>query len=343
MELLVGTYSLPIAGMDGNGDGIYSVPFDGETGAFGAPRLLADCVNPSSMALSPDGKMLFAVREVFSDDDPALASFHLNADGTLTTLSILPITGELPCHLAFDPVQNRLASAQYWTGDVAISPVEDDALQPPTYLPHAGQGPNAARQEGPHAHYVAFTDQGSVLHLVDLGSDSIVSHKLGADNAAVETISLKLPAGSGPRHMVLNHAATCAWVLCELDESLITLSRDGLGWVIDTIRAGFATPVDEDGSGGTIRLSPDESHIYISGRRQSQIAGFAVNGTYIGAVGCGGLSPREFIVTPDGNWVISANQNSNTLTSLRRDRTTGVLTQAKHSCNIGSPVALAVF
>jgi 6-phosphogluconolactonase len=329
--------------MDSNGDGIYSVPFDCETGTFGAPQLLADCVNPSSLALSPDGKILFAGREVFSNDDPALTSFRVNADGTLTTLSNVPIIGELPCYLAFEPVQNRLASAQYWTGDVAISQVEDGTLQPPTYLPRTGHGLNATRQEGPHAHFVAFTDQGTVLHLVDLGTDSIVSHKLAADNTAVESISLNVPAGSGPRHMVLNHAETRAWVLCELDESLITLNRDGLGWVIDTIKAGFDAPVDEDGSGGTIRLSPDEAHIYISGRRQSQIAGFAVNGTYIGAVGCGGLSPREFIVTPDGNWVISANQNSNTLTSLRRDQTTGVLTQAKHSCNIGSPVVLAVF
>mgnify|MGYP001049553123 CR=1 FL=1 len=340
MDLLVGTYSFPFAGMEGNGEGIYSVPFDDETGAFGTPKLLAECVNPSSLALSPDGKMLFAGREVFADDGPALASFRVAADGSLIALPHRSITGELPCHLAFDPVHNRLASAQYWTGDVAICSVVDGVVQPPTYHTRTGHGPNAGRQEGPHAHYVAFTDQGTVLHLVDLGSDSIVSHRLNGEGNATEIATLTVAAGAVPRHMVLSCAETRAWVLCELDESLIPLRRDGLGWVIDTIQSGFDATVGKDGSGGAIRLSPDETHVYISGRRQSQIAVFTTDGTPVGAFDCGGTSPREFIVTPDGNWIISANQTNNTLTSLRRDQATGGLTLKENSCSVGSPVAL---
>lgn len=340
MQLIVGTYSVPLAGMHGEGEGIYSVAFEGKTGEFGAPKLLADCINPSSLALSPDGSLLFAGREVFKADGPALASFRVAADCALTALSEVPITGELPCHIAFDAVHNRLASAQYWSGDVTISVVNDGVLQPPSYLTRTGHGPNAGRQEGPHAHFVAFSDAGTVLHLVDLGTDAIVSHRLGADNTAVEIATVKVPPGSGPRHMVLNHAETRAWVLCELSETLIALKRDGLGWTIDSIQAGFDAPVGEDGSGAAIRLSPDESHIYISGRRQSQIAGLTTEVSYIGAVDCGGTSPREFIVTPDGNWVIVANQISSTLTSLRRDPVTGALTQNNYSCEIGSPVAL---
>lgn len=340
MKLLVGTYSFPIAGVEGNGEGIYSVPFDAKTGAFGEPLLLAECVNPSSLALSSDGKTLFAGREVFADDGPELAAYHMAEDGALTLASRLPIAGELPCHLAFDATHNRLASGQYLTGDVAISALDGGTLQPPSYLTRSGSGPNAGRQEGPHAHYVAFSDQGMVLHLVDLGTDSIVSHRLNAAGEATETAAVTVPRGSGPRHMVMDHTETRAWVFCELDESLITLTRDGLGWAIDAIQPGFEPPVDEDGSGAAIRLSPDGKHLYLSGRRQSKIAGFTSDGAQVGTFDCGGDSPRDFVVTPDGSWIISANQTSNTLTSMRRDLETGALAQPANNCAIGSPVAL---
>ena len=340
MRLIVGTYSFSFAGMKGNGEGIHSVPFDTETGAFGAPDRLAKCVNPSALALSPDGALLFAGREVFAADGPGLASFRVASDGSLQPLSSVDLAGELPCHLAFDPVQRRLASAQYWTGDVAISAVAEGVLQPPVYLTRSGHGPNAARQEGPHAHCVAFTDDGTVLHLVDLGTDSIVSHRLDAAGRAVETAALTLADGSGPRHMALNHDATRAWVFCELDESLAALSRDGLGWALEWVHPAFPLPTGTVGSGAAIRLSPDEAHVYVSGRRQSQIAGFTADGERLGAFDCGGTTPREFIVTPDGRWVIAANQESDSLTSLRRDPQSGNLTLTGHTAAIGSPVAL---
>ena len=344
MDIFVGTYSQPLAGMAGNGEGIYTVAFDPATGAFGTPQLLAECVNPSSLVLSPDGSTLFVGKEVFADNTPALLSFQIASSGALTLISHKTISGTLPCHLAFDPVKGRLASAQYGTGDVTICNVTDGVFQgSPVYLNRKGNGPNKARQEGPHAHHVAFSDAGEVLHLVDLGTDSIVSYCLGSDNRPVAEVILHLPAGCGPRHMALTRNAARAFVLCELDESLITLTRAGLGWEIVNVQAGFAPPMGEDGSGAAIRLASDERHIYLSGRRQARIAYFAANDAVmpLGEVDCGGLSPREFILTSNAAWVIVANQNSNTLTSLRRASTTGLLTVSEHSCAIGSPVALA--
>lgn len=329
--------------MDASGAGIYSVSFNPESGAFGSPKLQADCVNPSALCLSPDGRTLFAGREVFASDAPALLSFDVSQSGGLVERSRLPLAGELPCHLAFDAQHGRLASAQYWTGDVAHCAVRNGALQPePSYFKRTGNGPNVTRQEGPHAHFVAFSNRGEVLHLVDLGTDSIVSHRMNDTDDADECATLTLPAGCGPRHMVLTTDESRAFVFCELDESLISLSRAGLGWKVLNVQPGFPAPEGEDGSGAAIRLSPDERFLYVSGRRQSSIACFALGVTAkpIGLVACGGLSPREFIVTADGRWVIVANQNSNTLTSLKRNQSTGQLTLSGHLCLINSPVAL---
>lgn len=343
MRILIGTYSQTIAGLEARGEGIYGVSFDAETGAFGTPGLLAECGNSSALALNPDGSILFASREVFTDENPALLSFRVSDNCELSKISQLDLAGQLPCQLTFEPVNGRLASAQYWTGDVAVCDVVNGEIQPsPVYLNRTGTGPNPVRQEGPHAHCTVFSEGGTILHATDLGTDCVVSHRLDDQGNCIETQTLNLHPGSGPRHMVLNHDASRAFVLCELDESLVTLQRSGIGWKISNAQPGFAPPRGEDGSAAAIRLSPDQQHLYISGRRQSRIAVFAATDTVtpLAEIDSGGLTPRDFMISADGNWLIVANQDSDALISLRRDNQTGGLSATGHTCNVGSPVAL---
>ena len=329
--------------MPGNGEGISRVSFDPVTGAFSNPKLLYSCVNPSSLAWAREENRLFVGREVFAENEPALLSFEMTPDGQIIPLSHLSLPGELPCKLAYDPDHRRLASAQYWSGDVAIVSLQDDGFgTDAVYTKQEGTGPNLSRQEGPHAHDVAFTDKGAVLHIVDLGTDSVVTHRLGPDNAIEETTCLTLPAGCGPRHMAMTKDESRAFVVCELDESLVSLSREGFGWRMVGRQPGFAMEDGVEWAGAAIRLSPDERHLYLSSRRLSAIACFKVDGVLerLGEIPSGGDTPREFIVTSDGHWIIVANQNSNSLTSLRRDRETGLLSRPQDAITIGSPVAL---
>ena len=338
MQILVGTYSQPEEGRPGNGEGIYSVRFDAEMGSFGVPELRAKCLNPSWLELSPDRKTLFAVCEVFAIDQPTVSSFEIHKGGILRKLSKRPTRGELPCHLAFDPYNSRLASAQYWTGDVEIFSVEVAELQ--TSSQFHWSGPNVTRQVGPHAHFVVFSDKGNVLHMIDLGSDRVISIRLESDNSISETSILHLPAGSGPRHMALNGDASRAWLLCELDEALVLLKRDTLGWHIDKIQNAFTSGGHKNSAAAAIRLSTDQRHFYVSERRRSRIAGFQFDGKKICEIDSGGLAPRDIIVTKDGRWVIAANQLSNTLTSFSRNPISGELLPTGNACDIGSPVSV---
>ena len=340
MELLIGTYSQTTGDVPGNGEGIYSVSFDADTGAFDTPRLRQECSNPSWLELSPDGRHLFSVRESFEPNDAAILSFHLDRSGNLNLTNTLSIKGDSPCHLAFDPHHQRLASAQYASGNVAIAPVIAGELKTVQYIDGSGTGPNPNRQEGPHAHFVNFTDNGDVLHIVDLGADRITSHRLSYDGAIIETTVVNTPPGSGPRHMAINKSGTRAWALCELNETLIFLLRDGFGWKVDKIQNAFTTPETRDGAAGAIRFSPDERFFYISGRHQSCIAGFDTDGNSVGEVATGGDFPRDFIVSADGNWVIVANQLGNNLTSFKRNPASGELIPTMHNCEIGSPVSV---
>lgn len=324
-------------------EGICSVEFDPETGAFGEPTTLAQPLNPSYVLMDRSAQVLFAVRETTKDEDPALLSFSTGAKNGLAPLSKVLVAGELPCHLAFDPTHQRLASAQYLTGDVALCRTVDGVLQQPkTILNNLPLGPKPQRQEAPHAHCVAFTDEGSVLHVVDLGTDSVTSHRLDDGDEVVETQVLPLPPGCGPRHIVLNKAASRGFVICELDESLITLERNGIGWALESIHEGFPPPTDGLGAGAAIRLTADEKFVYVSGRRQSAIACFSVNGNVqpVAEFPSGGQIPRDFILTSDGNWLIVAHQDSGTLTSIKIDPENGLFELSEHRCNLHKPVCV---
>ena len=339
MQLFVGTYTQTSEHVSGQGDGIYSVPFDTVSGAFGAPKLRAKYDNPSWLELASESQTLFAVQESFQPNDAAIHAFHISAKGDFSQTSSLPIQGDSPCHLAYDPIHNRLASAQYGSGEVALFSC-NNTLEIQTDIAGSGFGPNTTRQKGPHAHYVTFTNQGNVLHTVDLGADVIHSHRLNANGHVVDSASLVTPAGSGPRHLAVNRTETRAWALCELNETLLILRRSGLGWVIEKSVFCFAGEHTINGAAGAIHLSPDERFVYVSGRTQSCIAGFNTDGTPIGEVETGGDFPRDFMISTDGKWLVAANQLGNSLTSFQRDQTTGMLKPTGHRCDIGSPVCV---
>ena len=86
--------------------------------------------------------------------------------------------------------------------------------------------------------------------------------------------------------------------------------------------------------------------IYASNRGPNDIAVFARNRdngslTLIANQSYRGENARQFVLSPDGAWLISANQDSNDLTVFRIDPTTGKLSPTGHRAGIAAPACLA--
>src|SRR5688500_9398726 len=73
-----GTYTGPLS------KGIYRSTLDGNPGTLGAPELVAETKNPSFLALSPNGKFLYAAIEAGGG---AVGAWAIGADGKLTELN----------------------------------------------------------------------------------------------------------------------------------------------------------------------------------------------------------------------------------------------------------------
>jgi 6-phosphogluconolactonase len=55
---------------------------------------------------------------------------------------------------------------------------------------------------------------------------------------------------------------------------------------------------------------------------------------------CGGKTPRNFTLDPSEQWMLVANQDSNMITILRRDRQTGELAEEGRNVDALAPMRI---
>ncbi|MEH3160171.1 MAG: beta-propeller fold lactonase family protein [Sphingomonas taxi] len=260
-------------------------------------------------------------------------------DAAFRQVALKSTLGADPCHLALAPDGGMLAVANYSSGSVALWP-----LDPASGLPvgagqvvaHRGSGPNAARQAGPHAHWVGFAGGGAMLHAVDLGADAVFVHRIdrAARRIGATDLAYRATAGSGPRHLARHPRLPVAYLVAELANTVTVLraSPDGTfaeQAVVSTLPAGF---------GGTsyaahIALDAAGRRLYVSNRGHDSIAVYAVGRdgalTLLQHVGCGGHWPRFFRLMEGRGEMLVANERSGGVArlALRGDGTLGVATE----------------
>lgn len=260
-------------------------------------------------------------------------------------LHSLPSEGDYPCHIDINQQQNCLALAHYVSGNVNLYALSPQGVPVALIgkLVNSGSGPNQQRQESSHAHMVTFLNHRSHLMTIDLGTDSIHVYQLDpADCSTKRLQTLELPAGSGPRHMVLNTEETRAWVVCELSETLVTLEFHEGAW--ESIDQQPLLPGSESKeAAAAIKLSPDGRFIYVSCRGQNKLVQFDVTGDKpmrVAETQISGDFPRDFVVTRDGQWVLVANQHSHSIESFARCTESGTLKSTGYKINSYAPVCL---
>ena len=350
VEFHIGSYSHDPDGKADNGEGIYSASLNLQTGEMTNPSCAVRCVNPSYLVWGPDRNHLYATQEIAAADGPALVSFAKDARQQLKLQQTVYLQGELPCHVAIDTAGRFLTSAQYGSGDVALFKLGHDGeiIEPAQMIRHSGKGPNEVRQEGPHAHYATVLAEQGILVAVDLGLDSVLAYAIDpiTDQVAeLPAFSLQTTPGAGPRHLAMLPGSNTAYLYCELNDEIDQLALDASGCKCVGTGQAFEHSRVNGSAGAAIRIAPDQRHLYVSGRTQSKIASFEIDQSSkaLRALTCidsGGIWPRDFSISPDGSFLVVANEHSNNVSSFRRDVIGGSLESTGYSLELGSPACI---
>jgi 6-phosphogluconolactonase len=352
MKLYVGTYTRPAPYLaDTNGKGLYALDYDEEMGSVSISQEVAGIENPSYLCISPDGRSLHAVWEVVEWPEGLVSSYAIDrTSGDLSYLGVQGSRGTVTCYAMMDSQSRAALIANYWSGTVAMFPARaDGALAEASSVDqHEGTGPDAARQEGPHAHCIVISADDRFAFSADLGTDSIYGYRLDYEAMTMTRSSeVKLPAGAGPRHFVFSPSGRNAYAICELDSSIATLAYDAASGELSYLGSVPLLPADFDGEShcADIQVHPSGRFVYGSNRGHDSITMFAVDDEsgqleLIGHRSSEGATPRNFVISPDGRFLLVANQDSDSIVTLPIDTQTGQLGETLAVADVPTPVCL---
>ncbi len=330
--------------------------FDPESVELKIVQGVAGLENASYLALHPNGRSLFAASEIADAEGSsggAVAAYELDGtEGLVDGIFNRSLThGAHPCYVSLNDNGDALFAANYSGGNVVLLPVSDDGRleDASAVLAHEGElGPNAARQDGPHAHCIAPLSGTPYVFAADLGLDTIIVYKHDpAQQVLTKHSECRLHRGAGPRHIVFHPALSVGYVMNELDSSITLLAVDRESGTVAAGETVSALPADFGGynDAADIHIAPSGRFVYSTNRGHNSVAVFSVDQAsgalqLVQLTDCGGDWPRNFAIAPDGGHLLVANERSGNISVFAIDETSGELAATEAKLELSRPVCI---
>jgi 6-phosphogluconolactonase len=331
----IGTYT------SGGSVGIYQSSLNLETGTFGVTNLAAITTDPSFVALTPNRKFLYAVNETAN----TVSAFSVNpTNGFITFLNSQPSGGGAPAHVIVDSTGTQVIVANYNGGSITMFPIQA-----------SGQlGAANAHFQYPansHAHCTTIDSSNHFVFVCDKGLDRIWSYVLDATLGTLTTntaLITSMTTGSGPRHITFDPQFKRAYVICELNSTIVGFNFNPTNGTLSPFQTNSTLPSPFSGNtAAEIAVHPSGKFVYGSNRGYNSIAVFTVNAadgtlTQIQQQPTG-KTPRNFAIDPTGAFCIVASQDSTNVTLYAINPQTGLLTATGQSLSVFKPVCIVPF
>lgn len=343
--IYVGARTTKARNARGNGLNVYRLH---ENGDWQHLQLL-EMENPSFLAFDRSGRNLYSVH----GDGDQVSAFAIDpATGQLKLLNRQSTQGRNPVHLAFDPTNEFLVVANHVTSSLAVlRRLPDGRLGPVESLTAVeGEiGPHRVEQPFPKPHQVEFDPSGRWIAVPDKGTDKVLIYRLDPATASLsEVASCQAREGAGPRHIAFHPQGHLAYVINELDSTVTACHFDAEHGKIEPfqILSSLADSFTGNSRGAEIAVSGDGRFVYASNRGSDTIAIYSIHDDgrlqAVGQTASAGRTPRFFTFLPEGNILLAANEDSDTIVPFAIDRQTGELSPRPQILEIGSPVSILI-
>jgi 6-phosphogluconolactonase len=337
----------------GSKDGIYIFKITVPSGQTTLIDIVKDIENPSYLAVSKDGRFMYAVSEMASDHKGMIYAFQLDPQtGKAQLLNQKESRGESPCYISISENRKWITVGNYSGGNLIAYAIDKDGKLTDQYqlVHHDGKGINPKRQEKPHVHSAVFTPDNKHLLVPDLGTDKVMiytfNEKKNLPIGGTQQGFAKITDGSGPRHLDFHPNGKWVYVIEEMGGTIS-------GWKynsgsMEKFQHIDAHPENYQGSRGSadIHISPDGKFLYASNRYEANnLAIYSIDAKtgmlkLVGFQDLPGKKPRNFAIDPTGQLLLVANQDSDSVTVFQRNQETGTLQLLPVEIKAGSPVCL---
>lgn len=340
-KFYVGTYT------SAGAKGIYLCSFDSENGEITQEKSFSGIENPSFVRLSPDKKYLYSVSEA-GDKGSFVYAYKREKNGDLIFLNKQSSNGNGPCHVDVSEDGKFVAVANYGGGTTSLYPVANNgALNEATTINiNKGNAQNENRQSKPHAHSIKFSPFDNQVFSTDLGTDHLDIFQLENNELKKGGQSeVVMVSGAGPRHFDFHPNKEVLYVINELNSTVAVVKREDNVWLVKQNISTLPENFEGKSYCADIHISKDGKYLYGSNRGHNSIVVYKVNKKdqslkNLGTVSVEGDWPRNFALTPDGNWMLVANQKSKDITVFKMNGKTGMPEFSGKKYSLPSPVCV---
>ena len=361
MLVFVGTYTESILFgtgkvLEGKGEGIYAWRLDRSSGRLELVGKTTGVTNPSYLAIDASGRFLYAVNE--------LKTYEGQPTGTVSAFTLDPLTGALrplntrrthgtdPCHVIVDDARRHAFVANFASGSVCVLPIRDDGSldEASDFVAHVGSGADPARQKGPHAHSVTLDSSTRFAFVPDLGLDKLMVYRFDAKRGMLEPHTVpwfKVRPGAGPRQLALHPGGRFAYLVNELDSTVVALRYDEMAGTFEYLQCVPALPAGFTGAStcADIQVHPSGRFLYASNRGHDSIVIHRIDPAtgvldLVGHASTEGRTPRSFGIDPTGLFLLAANQDSDSIVTFRIGPDDGRLVPTGHVTYVPTPACV---
>ena len=284
-----------------------------------------DQVNP--MALSPDGKTLFAALRVKPFQVQAYSVDPTS--GRLTPKTKAPLA-ESMAYLATDRAGRYLLAASYGADTLSVQAIDKAGQPSDTALTY---------KTGLHAHSLRTDPSNRFAYAGNLGTDHVLQYRFNADTGVLTPIDsgyVSVPANTGPRHLAFSANGKYLYVVGEMSGTVTAFAINDSTGALTQIGVANGIPerlklahgevrdarnndLKDDPTpriwAADLRLSPDGKLLLMSERTSSSVSAFAVD-TATGALRfldnypVAEQQPRNIAFSPNGHWLVVTGEKS---------------------------------
>lgn len=336
--LTIGTYTRA------RSEGIYQADFNSATGELSNLKAIANVEQPSFLTLSKNKEKIYAISEI---DQGKLSVFARQKDGSYALDQEISTEGSTTCHVILNKDETLVSVANYRQGSLIVYGQEKGKLSKVASFKHEGSSVHR-RQKVPHPHSSYFSKDEKYIYVPDLGTDEILAYPIIEGKPTAGKVALKMHPGDGPRHMAPHPTKDLWFVVGELTCVVWSLRPydDGTFEVVDKQNL---LPEDVEGrsTAADVHVSPDGRYLYASNRGHKDgyhgISIFQILESgklkHLGHVTEGINQPRNFCFSPDGRFLLVANQNGDNIIVFKVNQD-GRLEPTGHSIEVSMPVCL---
>lgn len=306
--------------------GIYHFTFDSENGILTEPELFYVahnakwvCFHGSSMAfpIEKQGKAGICFLEL--------------REGRVNHAAEILEEKQTPCYILWQ--DDYVYTANYHEGNVMVYHLEEGV---PSLIKRIENGNKAGcHQTLLHESYLCVPClEQNRIRLFDTEHDYIPAGEI------------KFPEGCGPRHGVFNRRHTMFYVVSEWSNELFVFRVRGKEFTLVQSLSVLPEQTYEknmDAAAAAVRMSKDERFLYVSVRGIDVLAVFDIGGSradVIQHISCGGVHPRDFILSENERYLLVANRFEGGIVSMERDPENGLLKKPLHSVPMPEGVSL---